>query len=92
MPSMCQISYLVVVIEIELFLKIFLLLFFHGEKMYTLTNTHSQKLWKSTCLCEKSMHLDTYKSICRFVCIYVYICNVYSLRIFKLKRELNDKR
>lgn len=70
-----------------------LLLFFHGEKMYTLTNTHSQKSWKSRCLCERSMHLDTYKSICRFVCICIYICNIYSLRteFLDLKGSLMTK-
>lgn len=68
-----------------------LLLFFHGEKMYALTNTHSQKSWRSRCLCERSMHLDAHKSICRFVCIY--ICYVYSHRteFLNLKGSLMTK-
>lgn len=57
-----------------------LLFFLHGEKMYTLTNTHSQKSWKSRCLCERSMHLDTHEVYVGLYA-YIYICNVYSHRI-----------
>ena len=72
MASIGQISYLVVIIEIELFLQIYYSSFSMVRKSIH-SQIHSQKSWRSRCLCERSMHLDTHKSICRFVCIYIYV-------------------
>ena len=91
MPSICQISYLVVIIEIELFLQIYYSSFSMVRKCMH-SQIHTVKNHGGVDACVKEVcNLDAHKSICRFVCIY--ICYVYSHRteFLNLKGSLMTK-